>query len=39
VGICRVDRQVKVNGVRMEVGEVENVLAGAPGEAAVGGYC
>jgi non-ribosomal peptide synthetase component F len=29
----RVDRQVKVNGVRMEVGEIENVLAGAPGEA------
>ena len=27
----RVDRQVKVNGVRMEVGEIENVLAGAPG--------
>lgn len=28
----RVDRQVKVNGVRMEVGEIENVLAAAPGE-------
>jgi hypothetical protein len=28
----RVDRQVKVNGVRMEIGEIENVLAGAPGE-------
>jgi len=29
----RVDRQVKVNGVRMEIGEIENVLAGAPGKA------
>jgi non-ribosomal peptide synthetase component F len=29
----RVDRQVKVNGVRMEVGEIENVLSAAPGEA------
>jgi acyl-CoA synthetase (AMP-forming)/AMP-acid ligase II len=29
----RADRQIKVNGVRMEISEVEAVLAGAAGEA------
>ncbi|WIA34612.1 hypothetical protein OEZ86_012931 [Tetradesmus obliquus] len=28
----RADRQIKINGVRMEVSEVEAVLAGAPGK-------
>jgi hypothetical protein len=28
----RADRQIKINGVRMEISEVEAVLAGAPGE-------
>ena len=28
----RVDAQIKINGVRMEISEVEAVLAAAPGE-------
>jgi non-ribosomal peptide synthetase component F len=28
----RADRQIKINGVRMEISEVEAVLSGAPGE-------
>jgi hypothetical protein len=28
----RADRQIKINGVRMEISEVEAVLAGAAGE-------
>jgi non-ribosomal peptide synthetase component F len=28
----RADRQIKINGVRMEISEVEAVLAGATGE-------
>lgn len=31
----RIDRQLKINGVRMEQGEVEAVLEEAPGESSM----
>ncbi len=34
----RLDRQLKINGVRMELSEVEAVVAAAPGKSLVACY-